>query len=217
MANAVSKFIDRISGAKDAVARLHEADRQLREQIDREERDKQRLIAQPAPREEVFRTLELQVDAHGAGYRHPYARQLVTDASGAVLVGMDGTVEGVRSPSLGELPARPLSFAALCALCPEAVKQGLRAMVASVNYEAGPPMAERAALIEKINARIGDVAREHEELVDEARTVGIHLEHLPIVKGQRARAAALAERQARDVRDNAVYYQRHPDKRPTAS
>ena len=115
---------------------------------------------------------------------------VVSALSGVCDVSPAGELRVVKYVTLADELGQPLSLAALAALAPALVRDGLRAVIARTPFDEGAPMVQRAALLADADRKIAALVTEHAELVDNALTVGITLEHLPITVGRRTQACA---------------------------
>jgi hypothetical protein len=199
--NVIRDLATRMSSARSALADVQAADQELRQAHAALQAERTLLIASPVPRAEVVAVAEAEVDKIGAEWRQAHAQQIVAALGGYVdLVPGTNTVRGVARGSLG--PALPaLDLAALCALLPEAMKNGIRRAIESAEYVEGAPMTDRPRLIRELDARIAEVEEEHSQLVDEATSVNVSLPLLPDVRMRRAQAATLAAQQEREEAD----------------
>jgi len=75
----------------------------------------------------------------------------------------------------------------------------LSAFVAQLDYIAGPPFAQRAALKARIERELQDVEEEEERLVDRLQSSGLPFEHRDDVKQRRATEASRREQAEREV------------------
>jgi hypothetical protein len=95
---------------------------------------------------------------------------------------------------------------------PDALKRGLRTIVAGTPYVAGAPLQDRVGLIADVDRRIADTEREHASLVDEAGAHGVTLAHLQEEVGHRTIAAQKAERERRDALANERHLRREAER-----
>lgn len=142
-----------------------------------------RLVRGQLPLEEVIdRVIPHLVRETGARWlRGPQAEALIRGP------------QSLASPSAGlnPLPWQPgatLPWDAMCAADPEGAVRILTALMRAIPaYEAGPPSAERPALIERLTRELGELERDEEALVDEAQAAGVGIPHR--IEAQRQRVA----------------------------
>lgn len=63
----------------------------------------------------------------------------------------------------------------LCRLAPDLVKAMLTSQLEALDYTAGPPAAERPAMIEELDQRIDQLERAEEELITESELAGFDI------------------------------------------
>ena len=140
---------------------------------------------------------------------------MVSALSGVCEVSAAGELRIVRYVAALADAVGPLSLAALAALAPALVREGVRAVIASTPYgDEGPPMRARAALVAEVDGKIAALVTEHAALVDNAGALGITLADLPATVGRRAQAAQAHERWELDQVANRAYYKQSPEREP---
>lgn len=125
---------------------------------------------------------------------------------GEILVRSEGGIGTYQAKCGGRLPftaAEAIPFGALCAGAPDQVIELLSAIYQQVPYEAGPPAAERPALIERLKRELAEAEQVEEAAVDEAAAAGVVIAHRPEVVARRRAEAAAREREEREVADRA--------------
>lgn len=178
----------RLAAGKAAAQDLHAAEADLRAAHAALLAERAQLIGALPPRQALVRAAAEEVDAHAAQFRAGRALEVARAVAGGLEVGADGMVRGVRAGSIAGGLSFPLDFATLCALAPDAVKAGLRAILEAADYQAGPPLADRAALIAAVDERIRETIEQHTALVDDAKALGIPLQLMPEEHARRLRA-----------------------------
>jgi hypothetical protein len=193
----------RLAGARGALDDLHAADKELRKMHEDLQAERARLCGARPPHAELIAAAEEQVDALAAAWAAANGLQLVVAVGGSIDVQPSREVRGVISGNLLHAPALMgmLDVPTLAALVPAQLKAGLRRLIEATEYAEGPPMSERPRLIAELDEKIADVEREHSQLVDQARGLGIEIALLDDVRYRRAHEAHLAENRARLARD----------------
>lgn len=187
----VADIAKRLAGAKSALEEVHQAAvGMLREHADLHQ-ERSRLINAKPPREDLIAALDEQVRALGEAWAEANGARVVAALSGGVEVSMRGEVTGIRPGALAVEFGGPVDLSMLAALSPDTVRERLAGIVLALEYEAGPPMRERARLVAEVDTRLARVERAHAELVDEAARAGISLAHMD---GERARRVQKAQR-----------------------
>jgi hypothetical protein len=176
MTNPIRSLMNLVTGAKDAVGTLHEADANLRAEHERAQSERAAAITRPAPRADAVRALGAAIDAYAADWRTKHGPALLA-ASGGVAVEADESVR-LRPARLADWLARPLALGDLAGLAPDVVKTSVAAAIAASTYDEGSALSGRLAEIATLDERLAAVEREHEQLVDHALEAGITLEHL---------------------------------------
>ncbi len=183
----------RITGARDALAQVHQVEADLRAAHAQAQQERESLLSSRPPKADVIANLHREVDAAARAWREANAQQIL-DAAGGIAVDFLGNVEGLRGSNIsggnvfGLLG--PLYFNTLCGLAADVVKASLAAAVeAAPPYPAGPPLADRLALLAACDERLTRLEADHSSLVDDARDNGIMLDLLAPVAARRRAAA----------------------------
>ncbi|HXH81707.1 MAG TPA: hypothetical protein VNN07_02130 [Candidatus Tectomicrobia bacterium] len=192
----LSRVTNQIAGWKAALATLRDEERRLRTEHADALKERERVASAPLPLDEVIARMRRFVDEAAAAWRTEWAR-----------VYINALGNPARRPDLPDacLVRGAFSLREQMLMDPEHAKAVLEAILRSAPYEAGPPEAERPALLAALDARIAALEREHTELVDLARAQDppIILDLLPVVKERReaeARQREHAERRAEHQR-----------------
>lgn len=209
---ALSDLAARLAGARTGLEALHATETELRGSHERLQAERSQLCSAHPPREDLVAEAERQIDAAGAAWLEVHGAAIVTALSGSIDFAPTGEIRGVVAGQL--LPVLRLDGEALLALAPDQLKRGVRRIIEAAAYVAGPAMRERPRLIAEVDAKITEVERQHSELVDRARELGVGLALLPEVQGRRLQAGHRRKRWEDDQRANASYYARHPDRSP---
>lgn len=110
----------------------------------------------------------------------------------------------------------PIPWGALCAAKPELAGEILATLVHAVDYRPGPPQGERSEIIARLEEELRDLAQADEQLVDEAASNGIMIDHRADVVQRREQEAAkrkaeeqaAARRAEREVEINRLHEER---------
>jgi hypothetical protein len=175
----VRDFVSKLTGnAGRAINDLHDAERDLRDQLDAVQRQRVEVLQAMPPRAELMTALRELVAGEGRSWR-------------AVLVG--SLAESVRGGEPPQLPHELLPFAAFA---PDLLIESVRQHLVAGDWADGPSMAARPGLLADLAERERELEAEHARLVDAAAESGITLGHLPGETGRRAQAR-LAQESAR--------------------
>lgn len=90
-----------------------------------------------------------------------------------------------------------MSWDALCVADRKRAVAHLEALIAGVDYEAGPPLAERPALLAQLTRELQELEAAEEQAVDEAVAAGVSIEHRPEVRERREQEARTRAEQER--------------------
>jgi hypothetical protein len=209
----VKDLATRVTGARTAIGELGAADQALRDAHATAEAERGRLLGARAPKADVLKTLDQELEQLAAAWIAQRAPAVVTSLSGT-LDAPAGEIRGVVRYESFLDAVGPLTLPALAALAPALLREGLAGVISRTPYDEGPPLAARAGLVAEVNRTLEALVRQHAELVDSAAAAGVRLEHLPVTTAQRLKAA---EAHAAWVRDGAVnrgFYVQHPSARP---
>ena len=208
---------DLVASAKDAAGQLHTAVQKIRAKLDAVRAEMHRLQTAPPSRPELTRNVSDLIGQAGGTFKLRFGEMLRTAVSGRLRP--DGSL---RPPQWPDDPAlamvglsRPM-LEALCALLPhEALVAGfVEAMDAAPAAAAGPPMAERPALLARAKEEEGRLLHEDHEAVVAAAEAGLTIGELPENAALRMREERKREAHERDLIANRTYYRHHPDERP---
>jgi hypothetical protein len=169
MKGIFGKVVDFASGLRQATTAAHELIAERRRAIAAKRAELQRAEAGPRPPAEVIGRFEAWVDELAAYQAREYGRGLVVHRFGSV-----SKEPGTGAP-WGPGTELTWGFAALF-LGPE-LKQRFADLVRATAYEAGPPAAERPALVERLRGELAQLEAEEEQLVDEAAAAGVTIAH----------------------------------------
>lgn len=200
----------RLAGARTALGELHDLDRELREQHGAALKERERVASAPPPLDEIIGNMERIIDAHAAQELEQTAYGLRHAFGGALEVRRDGNLAEVKPTMPNWFYTGPgdLTLARLAAFAPGLVKARIAEILRAFPFEAGTPMADRRRLLAEADARTAEIARAHEQLVDEAAGLEppVTLTLLPEVKARRdaERAKAQRERVQREARERAA-------------
>jgi hypothetical protein len=193
--NAVKGAVDFLAGARSAVQGLRDHESALRGAHNAAVAERARLIGSLPPKADILAAMEGQIDALGDQWRATNEAALIRALGGSIDVAPSGEVTGLRPGSLtGIWTTAPWTAADLLSVFPTLFKARLREIIERAEYNAGPPMGDRLRLLAEVDARIGQIERDHAALVDEAGASGIRLEHLPDEHARRMRALPAEER-----------------------
>jgi hypothetical protein len=211
----VKDLATRVLGSTDSVADWHGKDVALRQQYEAAQAERGQLLGAKPPRADIMRALEAEIQQLGAAWRGQRGEALAVALTGVLDVAPDGRVLGILK--FATLADEPVTVPMLCALAPDVIAKGFgEGIISRLDYEAGPPLAERTALVAALHERLAGLEAAHAQHVDDAAEHGIVLQHLPATVFARGRAAREQEAWARDGLANASYYAQHPDRRPPA-
>jgi hypothetical protein len=187
VAEKLSDFAKQLAGAKTALVNLHGLDTQLRDAHAAALLQGDRMRNLPPPIDEVLANAERLIDARAAEWAAKNHHEIVWTLGGQIEAQRDGRDE-LRSASLPQfLTFREIKGEALVGLFPELLKARLRAIVRTIPYEAGAPLADRPRLLAEQDARIREIEDEHAALVDLAATLDppVRLQFFPAVQARR--------------------------------
>lgn len=129
------------------------------------------------------------VDDTAAAQAQQHGQSLVLYAFGAP--------DGHSSAGAPWTANTPVTWGVLALFYPDQAKETFAKLARSYTYTAGPPQAERAGVIAKLEAELAELERAEEALVDDAAAVGVKLEHRPEVTQRRERERSQRERAER--------------------
>jgi hypothetical protein len=211
----VQDWAAKLAGARTAVDDLHSVEKELRQEAEGLAVERTRLLGARPPREDLIALAERQVDAIAAEWANGNGPQIVAALAGAVDVQPGGdAVRGLVPGDIRTWLPGMIDGSAVIGLVPSVVKNRLRQIIEAADYIPGPSMDQRQRMIAELDVKLADVESRHSELVDHACELGITLELLPNVAGQRARKAQAHQRWELDVRANAALYRRSPALKP---
>jgi len=213
----VADWTNRLAGARSAMEELRAADAELRREHAAALAERTRLIGLSPPVEAIIGAMRHLVDEHAEQWAKRNGQGLVRAFGPGLEEKEDGSVSE-RKPLLpaafwtayGELSMRELTPSALAGLAADLMKARLEAVIRATPYDAGPPIAERPALLAELDAKIRDIEARHSELVDGAAAFDppITLALLPAVavrriaeaeRGKHTAAAAAARREREEA------------------
>jgi hypothetical protein len=206
-----------LGGASAAIQNLRRAEGSIRERLDELARGEAALLSQPAPPGAVEENLAAQVAELGRRWTQVHGMELIREGSGRIEhnSGHARSADVIVPPRpLDEILGGGVSLDMLAALCPTALLEGLRRVVQQTAYQPGPAMAPRLARLAAIENERATLQHRHAELVDEAKTAGVVLEHLPEERAARFQKVQRREAWERDGIANKDYYKRVPSARP---
>jgi hypothetical protein len=201
----MSEIEDAQTVARAAIAKLKQADQQLRDEYEALVKARSLLTDLPAPVDEVVRNMHALVDQKAAELVDDCRHGLIRAFSGRLELERDGTFTTVR-PQLYLPPDQTKRwFFDWYLFAPELVKARLEQVIRGKAYEAGGPMADRLRLIQEADERILAKEDEHASLCDLAASLDppIRIELLPSVSERREQ-----ERRTREERDRIADVQR---------
>jgi regulator of replication initiation timing len=213
----VDKLKQFVSSASSAISSLKRGVASLCEGLDELALEESALFTQLAPRDAVEENLAAQVAALGRRWTQDHGMELIREGSGRIERNHGHARSGdyiVPPRPLDEILGGAVSLDMLAALCPTVLLEGLRRVVQQTAYEPGPAMAPRLARLAAIEADRETLQRRHAALVDEAKTAGVTLEHLPEERVARFQKVQRREAWERDGRANETYYKHNPGTRP---
>jgi hypothetical protein len=187
----------RLAGARTALGELHDLDTELRAQHSVAVRERERLASASPPVEEIVANMEHVIDERTAEEAESMAYGLRHAFGGGFEMRRDGNL-AERKPTLPDWFYRAdFTLARLAGFAPGLVKARLAEILRAALYEAGSPMADRRRFLAEADAKIAEIERAHEQLVDEAAALEppVTLTLLPEVKARRDAAAAKADRE----------------------
>ncbi len=185
-----------------ATTALHDEIARLRGEIDDKRAALDNARRAPLPVEEIrAERIPRLVEEHARAW---------LDGNGTSLVYGERSL-GAPTPrgyiSLPWIPSEPLPWGALCAADPDQAAGIIANLVRQVAYEAGPPSAERPALIEKLERELAELEQVEEQIIDEAVGSGVTIAHRPEVLERRTREARQRQREAEAVAARAAHEQ----------
>jgi hypothetical protein len=199
---ALRGVVDKLAGARSAVEQVRQAEAALRQEHEDLSQERSRLINAKPDRAQLLKALDVQVRALAEQWAADNGTRVVGALAGSLNVSPSGQVLGVIPGALAdEFRGSLVDLGTLCALCPEAVRARLAAIIEKADYAAGPAMDGRPALVANLDKRMASVEQEHASLVDEAERAGVTLAHLD---GERAKRIALQRRREAAALDNRV-------------
>jgi hypothetical protein len=192
----------KITGAKRDIESGQQLLRQgldtAREQIGTRRAEVQHLETVLPPAGELITNAERLIDQAGQEWAKGYGHGLLLKLAGRMSVQeLSGHVS--TQPLRPELPfsvVEPVPFGAACFFRAADWKAAFAAAIRTLPFEAGPPTAERPALLERLRAELVELEGAEEKLVDELNANGITVAHRPEVIGRRDREARDRERAA---------------------
>lgn len=190
--------IKQLQSAGAAFHKLAERERNLRQLHAEAVRLLAVALTAPPPADEVVANMRRIVDV--------IASDFAAEQGTSVLAAFGGELGELRAdgsyrdgpPRLWQPPHGTLRITDLCGLFPELMKARFEQIIRGLNYEAGSPASQRAALRKKCEAQIRAIEEQHTELVDAAGALRppVHFELLQSVKDQREAEASQRERDA---------------------
>jgi hypothetical protein len=147
----------------------------------------------PRPPAEVITEFETWVDGLAAYTAREHGFGIVAHRFGSVIPG----------PTAGSpwTPNQPMTWGWAAYFLGEQLKRRFADLVRGVEYEPGPPAAERPTRIAELREQLAALEREEEQLVDDAEQAGVRIDHRPEVLQAREterRAKAREEQAAAD-------------------
>lgn len=202
----VADWTNRLAGARSAMEELRGADAELRREHAAALAERTRVIGLSPPLADIIGAMRRLVDEHAQQWAERNGPGLVRAfGPGLKESGEDGSVSE-QKPSMpdmfwtayGNLPVRDMNPSALAGLAPDLMKTRLEAVIRATPYDAGPPIADRPALLAELDAKIRDIEQRHTELVDGAAAFDppITLALLPAVAARRQEEAYRQKRNA---------------------
>jgi hypothetical protein len=162
----------------------------LRSEITERSKALQHAQRAPLPVEEIMATrIPRVVEEHGRRWLDEHGSTLISSDRDRAL-GSPGLRGSIYLPWADALP-----WGALCAARPDLAREILAALVGQVAYEPGPPLAERPALIARLERELAELEQGEEQIVDEACGSGVVIEHRPAVRERRQAEAARQRRE----------------------
>jgi hypothetical protein len=165
----------------------------LRDQIREKREAVKNLTKATAPRSDLEQRIRDLVAKTGDGW--------VTREGWSVLSHLGNPA---RRASVPWDAGKPMPWDVLCAANPEAAVGLLIDLANRIEYTAGPPLAERPAMIAKLEAEIAQIEEGEERLVDEAAAAGLVIAHRPEVQQRKQNEARKAELDRQAVVDRAA-------------
>jgi len=112
------------------------------------------------PKNEAYQQFCQSIDLHAADFKfHPQIFDIFK------VTGSPAEYGGTRS-DLGPL---------LCGLLSDEIKKNIKHKIDALDYQAGPPVAERPGLIKDLKSELFELEQRQEELIVVADKVGIHI------------------------------------------
>lgn len=162
----------------------------LRAQITAKRAELKSLASAPAPRGEIEQRIRDLVKRTGDAW-------LAREGQSIVSIRLGSPVRSASVPWVEKSDAMP--WAVLCAADPDLAVKLLVNLAARVEYAPGLALADRPAVIEKLEADIADLEEGEERLVDEAAEVGLVIAHRPEVVQRRETEARNAQLEAEKI------------------
>lgn len=98
-----------------------------------------------------------------------------------------GAPPGHSSAGSPWIPAAPLTWGVACLFLGPQLKSKFAELARTVEYMAGPPAADRAAVVAKLEGELAELEGQEEQLIDEALAAGVTIAHRPEVVERRER------------------------------
>jgi hypothetical protein len=194
MKSTTSDALKRLSTLKATISEtstlLHEALTEVRDSIAAGRKELQELQGLPVPPEELADRMRSVLEERRAYLIKEYGSSLVWS------IGKPD--EKPRWPHLSVDGDRHMVELMLLSV---ALDEIVASVVGALDYTAGLPLAARGARIEALEAELGELEREKEQLVDEMVARGIEIKHRPAVVERRASESQAAELRKRADED----------------
>jgi len=166
------------------------------------------------PKAELLKVAEQELAQLAAAWLAARGPAVVSSLAGALEETPSGELRVVRHTSL--VDELGLWLPALAALALDPIRDGVAHVVRAAAIDEGPALSERPALLAAVDQRRASIEDEHAKLVDDAREVGIPLQHLSPTVLKRSRTADARAAWEADQVANADHYARYPSERPPA-
>lgn len=137
--------------------------KKIRDQITELQDEKQFLETANPNKEDLISRFNAKVDSYADDA--DLVRRLFADVD-IFTTGLRGLGDGIQGVNLSEM---------LCGLFGEEIKKNVAQRISALDYEAGPPNAERKSLIAKINAELDKLETKEERLIHQAESIGMNI------------------------------------------
>lgn len=157
----------------------------LRDEIMALREEREWLETGPLPKSEFIERICSSIDLASESFdsQPPIASALHADRNGnhelSYLFRINGTTNGYATGNVAHGDINANIGPMLCFFFGDQIKEKLLTTVEKMDYQEGPPDAERAALIANIDMRIHDLEVEEESIIETAESVGIEIMRRP--------------------------------------